>query len=104
MKMSDSEMMFSCRMCLRSLSSRYVRFARTGVEKGFIIFLMATLVLVSWSFAEHTSPNAPIPTGCRSTYRVVTSKHVPNMDSFTKSAMVNGLGLRDLPGVDETGP
>jgi hypothetical protein len=68
----------------------------TGVENGFIIFLIATDVLDSWSFAElilsaqrvlevgegvetrtrtnQTRPNAPIPTGWRSTYRVVTSK------------------------------
>lgn len=57
--MSESEMMFSCRMCLSSLSSRYVRLARTGVLKGFMIFLMATLVFVSWSLAEHTRPKAP---------------------------------------------
>lgn len=43
---------FSCRMCLRSLSSRYVRLERTGVEKGFMIFLIATDVEVSWSLAE----------------------------------------------------
>jgi hypothetical protein len=29
-----------------------VRLDRTGVLKGFIIFLMATAWLVSWSFAE----------------------------------------------------
>jgi hypothetical protein len=29
-----------------------VRFDRTGVLKGFIIFLMATAWLVSWSLAE----------------------------------------------------
>ena len=39
-------------MCLRSLSSRYVRFERTEVEKGFMIFLIATDEPVSWSFAE----------------------------------------------------
>jgi hypothetical protein len=39
-------------MCLSSLSSRYVRLLSTGVEKGFMIFLMATDVLVSWSLAE----------------------------------------------------
>lgn len=43
---------FSCRMCFSSLSSRYVRLLSTGVEKGFMIFLMATEVLVSWSLAE----------------------------------------------------
>ena len=43
---------FSCWMCFRSLSSRYVRFARTGVLKGFIIFFTATEEPVSWSFAE----------------------------------------------------
>lgn len=63
-------------MCFSNFSSRYVLFDRTGVLNGFIIFLMATDVLVSWSFAEQTSPNAPIPTGCRSTYLVVTSKTV----------------------------
>lgn len=35
--MSLREMMFSCRMCLSNLSSRYVRLASTGVEKGFMI-------------------------------------------------------------------
>jgi hypothetical protein len=29
-----------------------VRFDRTGVLKGFMIFLIATAWLVSWSFAE----------------------------------------------------
>jgi hypothetical protein len=43
---------FSCFRCLSSFSSRYVLLASTGVLKGFIIFLMATLALVSWSFAE----------------------------------------------------
>jgi hypothetical protein len=52
MKMSLSEMTFSCRRCLSSFSSRYVRLARTGVLKGFMIFLMATFWLVSWSRAE----------------------------------------------------
>lgn len=33
---------FSCLRCLSSFSSRYVRFDRTGVLKGFMIFLMAT--------------------------------------------------------------
>src|SRR4051812_23157194 len=43
---------FSCLRCLRSFSSRYVRLDKTGVLKGFIIFLMATAWLVSWSLAE----------------------------------------------------
>lgn len=47
------------------------------VEKGFMIFLIATFVAVNRSFAEQTSPNAPIPTGWRSVYLVVTSKTVP---------------------------
>ena len=33
---------FSCLRCFRSFSSRYVRLARTGVLKGFIIFFTAT--------------------------------------------------------------
>lgn len=45
---------FSCCMCFKSLSSRYVRLLRTGVLKGFIIFLIATEEPVSWSFAELT--------------------------------------------------
>ncbi len=47
-----SQRTFSCLRCLSSLSSRYVLLLRTGVEKGFIIFLMATDVPDSWSFAE----------------------------------------------------
>jgi hypothetical protein len=43
---------FSCLRCLSSFSSRYVRFDKTGVLKGFMIFLMATAWLVSWSLAE----------------------------------------------------
>ena len=43
---------FSCRRCFRSFNSRYVRLDRTGVLKGFMIFLTATAWLVSWSFAE----------------------------------------------------
>ena len=79
--MSLKVMTFSCRRCLSSLSSRYVLFARTGVEKGFMIFLTATGCWVSWSLAElplqsvlvvffqhelvvyQTKPNAPMPTG-----------------------------------------
>ena len=52
MKMSLSEMTFSCLRCFSSFSSRYVRLARTGVLKGFMIFLTATFWLVSWSLAE----------------------------------------------------
>lgn len=83
---------FSCRRCLSNFNSRYVRFANTGVLNGFMIFLMATFWLVSWSRAElsngahqpmtpawreprggkqnpyQTSPKAPIPTGWRSEY------------------------------------
>jgi len=43
---------FSCLRCFRSFNSRYVRLDRTGVLKGFMIFLIATAWLVSWSFAE----------------------------------------------------
>lgn len=43
---------FSWRRCFKSLSSRYVLLLRTGVEKGFMIFLMATDVPESWSLAE----------------------------------------------------
>jgi hypothetical protein len=43
---------FSCLRCFSSFSSLYVRFERTGVLKGFMIFLMATAWLVSWSLAE----------------------------------------------------
>jgi hypothetical protein len=46
------ELTFSCRMCLSSLSSLYVRLLKTGVLKGFMIFLIATEAPVSWSFAE----------------------------------------------------
>jgi len=33
---------FSCRKCFNSFSSRYVLLDRTGVLKGFMIFLTAT--------------------------------------------------------------
>lgn len=48
----SNELTFSCLRCLSSLSSRYVLLLKTGVEKGFIIFLMATDVPDNWSFAE----------------------------------------------------
>jgi hypothetical protein len=35
---------FSCRKCLSSFNSLYVLLLNTGVEKGFMIFLMATEV------------------------------------------------------------
>lgn len=38
---------FSCRRCLSSFSSRYVRLDSTGVEKGFMIFFTATACPVS---------------------------------------------------------
>lgn len=46
------EFTFSCRMCLSSLSSLYVRLHRTPVENGLRTFLIATGALVSWSVAE----------------------------------------------------
>ena len=83
---SKSSLTFSWRRCLSSFSSLYVRLESTGVLKGFMIFLTATAWPVSWSLAElretvsvqhsdsdkhlsyQTSPNAPIPTGCKSVY------------------------------------
>lgn len=50
---------FSCLRCFKSFNSRYVLLLRTGVEKGFMIFLMATAVPPSWSLAEQTRPKAP---------------------------------------------
>lgn len=38
---------FSCFKCFKSFNSRYVRFDKTGVLKGFIIFLTATFCPVS---------------------------------------------------------
>lgn len=38
---------FSCLRCLSSFNSRYVRFDKTGVLKGFIIFFTATACPVS---------------------------------------------------------
>ena len=46
------DLTFSCCMFFNSLSSRYVRLLKTGVLKGFMIFLIATEEPVSWSFAE----------------------------------------------------
>lgn len=43
---------FSWRRCFRSFNSRYVLFDRTGVLKGFMIFLMATDWAVNSSLAE----------------------------------------------------
>ena len=43
---------FSWRRCFNSFNSRYVRFERTGVLNGFMIFLTATAWPVSWSLAE----------------------------------------------------
>lgn len=43
---------FSCFRCFNSFSSRYVRFDRTGVLNGFMIFFTATAWPVNWSFAE----------------------------------------------------
>lgn len=49
---SSSLLTFSWRRCFRSFNSRYVRLDRTGVEKGFMIFLTATGCWVNWSLAE----------------------------------------------------
>jgi hypothetical protein len=38
------QLTFSCRKCLSSFNSLYVLLLNTGVEKGFMIFLMATEV------------------------------------------------------------
>ncbi len=59
-----------------------------GSGEGLHDLLDSYRVLVSWSFAEQTRPKAPMPTGCKSTYRVVTSKTVPKMESLTKSAIL----------------
>lgn len=50
---------FSCLKCFNSFNSRYVLLLKTGVEKGFMIFLMATAVPPNWSLAEQTRPKAP---------------------------------------------
>lgn len=96
--LAQVEPTFSCRRCFSSFNSRYVRFDRTGVLNGFMIFLTATGWPVNWSLAElfppkwscqppcfchptfrrsgesretyQTSPKAPIPTGCRSEYLI----------------------------------
>jgi hypothetical protein len=38
----ERELTFSCFKCFRSFSSRYVLLDKTGVLKGFMIFLTAT--------------------------------------------------------------
>jgi hypothetical protein len=43
---------FSCLRCFSSFNSRYVRFDKTGVLNGFMIFLTATFCPVSRSLAE----------------------------------------------------
>ncbi len=53
---------FSCLRCLSSFNSRYVLLLSTGVEKGFIIFLMATDVLDNWSFAELSEADQHVST------------------------------------------
>jgi hypothetical protein len=103
---------FSCRICLRSFSSRYVLLESTGVLKGFIIFFTATDCPVSWSLAElwwgsqsvcfaqlrrameshQTRPNAPMPTGCRSVYL----RHV-------KKRLINALRSLRVPAGDLKG-
>lgn len=40
----SGQLTFSCRKCLSSFNSLYVLLLNTGVEKGFMIFLMATEV------------------------------------------------------------
>ena len=83
---------FSCFKCFNSFSSLYVLFDKTGVLKGFMIFLTATFWPVRLSLAElrglsaisifaidsaspgygfssyQTRPKAPMPTGCKSEY------------------------------------
>ena len=46
------ELAFSCLRCFNSFNSLYVRLLKTGVEKGFMIFLTATAEPESWSLAE----------------------------------------------------
>ena len=83
---------FSWRRCFRSLSSRYVLLARTGVLKGFMIFLTATFWLVSWSLAELDSSlsvsDAPYSK---------TRRHVPNQ---TKRSHAHRLEVRVSAGID----
>lgn len=43
----ERELTFSCFKCFRSFSSRYVLLDKTGVLKGFMIFLTATFWPVS---------------------------------------------------------
>lgn len=104
MKMSLSEMTFSCLRCLSSFNSRYVRLARTGVLKGFMIFLTATFWLVSWSLAELQSDArsadalycyATLAERCAREFSAQPvsrpSSHLPNQ---SKCAHADGLQVR----------
>ena len=66
--MSRNNTMFSCCNRLRSLISRSVRRASVTLSKALAIFLIATFAPVSESFAEHTTPYAPLPMGLMGTY------------------------------------
>ena len=75
---------FSCRRCLSNFSSRYVRFDKTGVLKGFMIFLTATACPVSWSFAE-------LHCRCQTMFIEATLKAIPDKPEGAHS---NGLQIR----------
>lgn len=76
---------FSCRRCFSSLSSLYVRFERTGVLKGFMIFFIATDWEVNSSFAElcqgqrddhQSGSQSPTRRGRRRPCRRVGGRHI----------------------------
>ena len=96
--MSLNEMTFSCRRCLSSLSSRYVRFARTGVLKGFIIFFTATFWFVSWSRAElsHAKSVSQSPRLSGAKKKIKNKK---NKEAIFREATVGGGERRKMKNV-----
>lgn len=65
---------------LKSLISLTIRLASIRSSNAFGTFLMATLALMLWSKAEHTTPYAPCPICLMYSYLSWTMKVVPKLD------------------------
>jgi hypothetical protein len=77
--------MFSCCNRRRSLISRNVRLASVTLSKALAIFLIATFSPVSESFAEQTTPYAPLPMGLIGTYFSSISKRLRLRDGWEET-------------------
>ena len=79
---------------LSSLISRTMRLASIKSSKALGTFLIATLTLDLWSYAEHTTPYAPCPICLMYSNLSSTTKVVPaHTNEFFPLICFNGIGF-----------